>query len=179
MRCPSCNTETFGIQDEVNLWCDNCGNVLQDSPVWVTGYCQSHSCKNQIYSRRKRFGKYVRSVCHNTSVLHSFYDILDLYSRFEFTWTKSESNRIYFFAKPVMLNFCCEMLGLETGNLPSLKDKNRIKEQARELSILKKCPLWKLMYGHLKTPEISKMNDTQTEADLPGRCVSSGNTPAL
>ena len=153
MICPSCNTETFGIQDEVNLWCDCCGNVLTDSSVWVTGYCQSHSCKNQIYSRRKRFGKYLRTVCHNSSVLHSFYDILDLYSKFEFTWTNSDSNRIYFFAKPVMLRYCCEVLGIETDNLPSLKDKNRIKEQARELSNLKGGTLWKTMYSHLEALE--------------------------
>ena len=153
MICPSCNTETFGVQDEVNLWCDCCGNVLQESPVWVTGYCQSHSCKNQIYSRRKRFGKYLRTVCHNSSVLQSFYDILDLYSRFEFIWTKSASSRIYFFAKPVMLRHCCEILKISTDNLPSLKDKNRIKEQARELRTLKEGMLWKKMYGHLKASQ--------------------------
>ena len=83
-------------------------------------------------------------------MLQSFYDILDLYSKFEFTWTNSESNRIYFFAKPVMLRYCCEVLGLETDNLPSLKDKNRIKEQARELSNLKDGALWKNFYGDLK-----------------------------
>ena len=171
MICQHCNTETCGIQDEVHLWCDNCGRALRDSPVYVTGYCQSHSFKNQIYSRRKRFGKYLRSVCHNSSVLHSFYDILDLYSRFEFTWIRSDSKRIYFFAKPVMLRFCCEMLGLCTDNLPSLKDKNRIKEQARELSILEGGPLWKLMYGHLKPAEPCKVNDTQTKTNLQDRCL--------
>ena len=155
MICPHCNTETFGVQDDVNLWCDCCGNILRDSPVWVTGYCQSHSRKNQIYSRRKRFGKYIRSVCRKPSVLHKIYDILDLYSKFEFVWTNSESNRIYFFAKPVMLRYCCEALGLETDDLPSLKDKNRVKEQAEELSNLKTGPLWTSFYGDLKTtPEI-------------------------
>jgi len=177
MICPSCNTETFGVQDEVNLWCDNCGHCLRDSPVYVTGYCQSHSCKNQIYSRRKRFGKYLQTVCHQSSVLQSFYDILDLYSRFEFTWTQSETKRIYFFAKPVMLRFCCEMLGLDTDNLPSLKDKNRIKEQARELSTLRLCALWKLMYGHLETTQTCNKNDTETEAYLPNRRVPSESAP--
>ena len=154
MKCPSCNTETFGIQDGVHLWCDSCGTALKNSPVFVTGYCQSHSRKNQIYSRRKRFGKYIQSVCHQKTVLHSFYDILDLYSRFEFTWTSCDSKRIYFFAKPVMLRICCELLGISTDDLPSLKDKNRVKEQLMELTNLKKSPTWKLMYGHLETPVI-------------------------
>ena len=167
MKCPRCNTETFGIQGDVHLWCDNCGNALKSSPVFVTGYCQSHSRKNQIYSRRKRFGKYLQSVCHQKSVLHSFYDILDLYSRFEFTWTKSESKRIYFFAKPVMLRICCEMLGIATDNLPSLKDKNRVKEQAVELTNLKNGLVWKQMYGHLETPNLVETNDTEIKDDLP------------
>ncbi len=152
MICPSCNTETLGIQDEISLWCDNCGNVLQESPVFVTGYCQSHSCKNQIYSRRKRFGRYLQTVCHDTSVLHSFYAILDLYSKYEFTWTNSASSRIYFFAKPVMLRYCCKELGLDVTGMPSLKDKNRIKDQANELSSLRKSSLWKKIYG-LKTSQ--------------------------
>lgn len=160
MICPSCNTETFGVQDELNLWCDCCGNALKHSPVWVTGYCQSHSRKNQIYSRRKRFGKYIRAVCQKTSVLQSFYDILDLYSKFEFTWTNSKSDRIYFFAKPVMLRYCCELLKLDTDGLPSLKDKNRIKEQACELSILKNGQLWKSFYGDLKSSQTEIINDT-------------------
>lgn len=166
MKCPSCNTETLGIQDGVHLWCDGCGISLKSSPVYVTGYCQSHSCKNQIYSRRKRFGKYLQSVCHQKSVLHSFYDILDLYSRFEFSWTQSKSKRIYFFAKPVMLRVCCELLGICTDNLPSLKDKNRVKEQAMELATLRTSPVWKLMYGHLKTPELISSNDTETKDGL-------------
>ena len=166
MKCPRCNTETLGIQDGVHLWCDGCGIALKSSPVYVTGYCQSHSCKNQIYSRRKRFGKYLQSVCHQKPVLHSFYDILDLYSRFEFSWTQSKSKRIYFFAKPVMLRVCCELLGICTDNLPSLKDKNRVKEQANELATLRTSPVWKLMYGHLKTPELISSNDTETKDGL-------------
>ena len=59
-----------------------------------------------------------------------------------------------------MLRICCELLGISTDDLPSLKDKNRVKEQLMELTNLKKSPTWKLMYGHLETPILKGVNDT-------------------
>jgi len=85
----------------------------------------------------------VRQVCPQISNLP---DILDLYSSLEFTWGcyKKKSKRIYFFAKPVMLQVCCGLLGMDTSSLPRLKDKTREKEQHEELASLQKTQAWSL-----------------------------------
>ena len=147
--CSNCNTETVGIQECGHVWCPGCGSSIKTQTVYVTGYAQSHSCRTQIYSRRKRFGHYVQSVCHgNFSVLQKYHDILDLYSQCEFCWLRNKQNsqRIYFFAKPVMLQFCCKLLKLSLNHLPSLKDKNREINQHEELDSIHHCDLWKQMY---------------------------------
>ena len=151
MNCQNCNTETTGIQDGSHLWCTNCGSNIQHNPQFVTGYSQSHQCKSQIYSRRKRFRKYIQQVC--PSVLQ--YKVLDLFSNIEFCWTKSPSRRIYFFAKPVMVQFCCNALGI-SGDLPCLKDKHRENDQLAELGSLLNGPVWKKYTGSLSLQKMPR-----------------------
>lgn len=150
MRC-TCGTETHGIQEENGLWCESCGASLGEGAVFVVGYCQSHSRRNQVYSRRKRFGKYVLSVVHNKTILRAYYKILDLYSQYEFVWMATPSERKYFFAKPVMLKVCCAVLDLcseaDLGRLPSLKDRNREADQARQLESLRATECWRQSYA--------------------------------
>ena len=149
--CKCCNTESTGIHDGNTVWCENCGIAMKQEMRYVTGYCQSHSCRTQVYCRVKRFGKYVSRVTKEYSVLQRYHDLLDLYSCFEFAWNRSTtSQRIYFFAKPVMLKLCCELLKLKPTNLPRLKDKLREFEQIRELMLLKETHPWKSMH-HIKT----------------------------
>ena len=149
MICASCSAESTGIRDGNAIWCDNCGHVLKEDIQYVTGYCQSHSCRTQVYCRVKRFGKYIRKVCKGDSVLQRYHQIVDLYSRFEFSWLRNRhlSKRIYFFAKPVMLQMCCHELELECENFPRLKDKNREVDQLRELTEIRASKIWDQMYG--------------------------------
>ena len=102
MLCNRCNTEVSGIRDGNVIWCDNCGSAMKHEVQYVTGYCQSHSCRTQVYCRVKRFGRYISRVTKEPSVLQHYHQLLDLYSCFEFAWirNKAASSRIYFFAKP-------------------------------------------------------------------------------
>ena len=78
-----------------------------------------------------------------------FHKILDLYSNIEFCWTSSEykSGRTYFFARSVMLSFCCELLKLNVNELPSLKDKQRESLQYELLHKIVNGDTWKTVYG--------------------------------
>ena len=148
MLCNNCSTEVSGIKDDNAIWCENCGTAIRAEVQYVTGYGQSHSCRTQVYCRVKRFGKYISRVTTDASVLQHYHQILDLYSCFEFAWQRNlgESTRIYFYAKPVLLKLCCDLLKLKPQNLPSLKDKQRETDQIRELGWLKSLPCWKSMY---------------------------------
>ena len=148
MFCNNCSTEVSGIQDDNAIWCENCGTAIRAEVQFVTGYGQSHSCRTQVYCRVKRFGKYISRVTTDASVLQNYHRILDLYSCFEFAWQRNlkESSRIYFFAKPVVLKLCCEMLKLKPQNLPALKDRQRETDQIDELNWLKEQVCWKSMY---------------------------------
>ena len=152
MLCNSCNTEVPGIRDGNIIWCNDCGNAIKEEVHYVTGYCQSHSCRTQVYCRVKRFGRYISRVTKDTSVLQQYHHLLDLYSCFEFAWTRNRnvSSRIYFYAKPVLLKLCCRLMKLKTQNIPRLKDKLRERDQIRELMVLKETPHWKSM-NHIKT----------------------------
>jgi len=144
MECSSCGQLTPGIIDDSSLWCDKCGTCLKTQVEWVHSYDQlKRASRQQVYCRVKRFTKWVRQVCPQISNLP---DILDLYSSLEFTWGcyKKKSKRIYFFAKPVMLQVCCGLLGMDTSSLPRLKDKTREKEQHEELASLQKTQAWSL-----------------------------------
>ena len=152
MLCDCCNTEVFGIHSENMIWCDNCGSGIKQEVCYVTGYCQSHSCRTQPYCRAKRFGKYISRVADDPSVLQHYHQLLDLYSCFEFAWQrdKESCSRTYFFAKPVMLKICCEVLKLKTQSLPRLKDRLREMDQIQQLMGLKSGEAWKSMH-HIKT----------------------------
>ena len=145
MQCPYCNT-VGGILDGNDVWCDTCGRSIKQEMQYVTGYCQSHFSRSQVYCRVKRFGKYITRVCRDPAVLQYYYDILDIYSCFEFAWMRhlQQSNRIYFFAKPVMLKVCCEILSIK-ASLVGLKDRNRELEQLRELKSLQTTAAWQSM----------------------------------
>ena len=147
MLCNSCSTEVSGIHDGNAIWCENCGTAIKQEVRYVTGYCQSHSCRTQVYCRVKRFGKYISRVTNDPSVLQHYHKLLDLYSCFEFAWirNKEASSRIYFFAKPVLLKLCSELLKLKPQNLPRLKDKIRELNQIQELMGLKETIHWKSM----------------------------------
>ena len=146
MECPNCNTVGSGILDGNHYWCDSCGQSIKQEVQYVTGYCQSHFSRSQIYCRVKRFGRYITRVCSDQAVLQRFHDILDLYSCFEFAWIRNigASTRIYFFAKPVMLKMCCMILEIE-ADTPGLKDKNRELDQLRELTTLVETREWQSM----------------------------------
>ena len=147
MQCSNCST-VGGIRDGNHYWCDSCGSSMKQEVQYVTGYCQSHYARSQIYCRVKRFGKYISRVCQDPTVLNNYYKILDLYACFEFAWMRhiQESNRIYFFAKPVMLKMCCALLDI-TADLPGLKDKNRELDQLRELKNLQASREWQSMHS--------------------------------
>ena len=145
MRC-ICGTETHGIHEDSGVWCPACGSSLGIGPRFVVGYCQSHSRRNQVYSRRKRFGKYVQRVVVDKRILRAYYRILDLYSQYEFVWMSTPSKRKYFFAKPVMLKVCCAVLDLPTEGLPCLKDQSREADQARQLEELRATECWRASY---------------------------------
>ena len=149
MLCPTCSTEVDGIHDDNAIWCDQCGTAIKAEVQYVTGYCQSHSCRTQPYCRVKRFGKYISRVTKDASVLQNYHRILDLYSCFEFAWQRNlgRSSRIYFYAKPVLLKLCCDLLKLKPQNLPALKDKQRESDQIAELNWLKSLTCWKSMHG--------------------------------
>ena len=136
---------------------------MEDTPKFVVGYCQSHSARNQVYNRRKRFGEYIQRVCKNVSVLRRYYDILDLYAMFELMWVRNPSKRKYFFAKPVMLKVCCRQLKLDVAGLPSLKDRNREVDQENQLRALTQLPMWK---SNLKLK-----HDSKTLHDVEGTFV--------
>ena len=160
MACDNCGTETFGVQEGGHLWCPHCGCSMRNTPHFVTGYCQSHSARTQVYNRRKRFGAYIQRVCKNVSVLQKYYDILDLYSMFELCWMRNPRKRKYFFAKPVMLKVCCRLLDLDTEGLPSLKDKNREVDQENQLQQLRSTKTWKY--------SMRVKDDSKTSADVAG-----------
>ena len=148
MLCDRCNTEVYGMHDDNAIWCENCGHGMKSDIKFVTGYCQSHSCRTQVYCRVKRFGKYVSRVTKDPSVLQHYHQLLDIYSCFEFAWDKNRplSIRTYFFAKPVLLKKCCEVLKLKTQKLPALKDLCRERDQFRELESLQQTIEWKSMH---------------------------------
>ena len=152
MLCDRCNTEVYGMHDDNCIWCENCGHAMKTEIHFVTGYCQSHSCRTQVYCRVKRFGKYVSAHVKDHSVLQHYHRLLDIYSCFEFAWSRNrdKSIRTYFYAKPVLLKKCCEVMKLKSQKLPGLKDKCRERDQFRELAALQETIEWKSMH-QLKT----------------------------
>ena len=145
MECPHCKQQTPGIIDQNHLWCDKCGVSIRSHCEFVPSYNNCHYApRQQVYSRVKRFMKFVRDLA-NPLVIRKFDAIVDLYSSFEFTWTcnRESSKRIYFYAKCVMLQVCCELLDVKT-ELPKLKDRTREIDQHRELNILSKTEAFKV-----------------------------------
>jgi hypothetical protein len=144
MECPSCHAQTPGIIDESSLWCDKCGTCIRANYVFVVGYHNRHTApRQQIYCSAKRFTKYVQKHCSSMKhIMEDVNDIIDMYSSLEFAWCchRSLSKRIYFFAKPVMLKFCCALLELSLEGLPKLKDKNREVVQFQDLLSLQGTP---------------------------------------
>lgn len=140
MECPSCKETTSGIIDEASLWCDRCGSCIRVNYEFVTGFQNTHAAPRlQVYCRAKRFTKYIQANCvAMPEVMQRIYDIVDLYSALEFSWccNRKLSNRIYFFAKSVMLRYCCALLSLSTSRLPRLKDRNREITQCKDLEAL-------------------------------------------
>ena len=135
----------------------------------VTGYCQSHSSRTQVYCRSQRFGKYISS--RSPSVLHKYNDLLDLYSLFEFVWTHNQNltKRTYFYAKPVVLKLCCEILGLDTENLPGLKDPLRELDQIQELKNLSTLPMFEqIRQLRLCVCDITNHQHFTSALDCPG-----------
>ena len=147
MECPSCHETTSGIIEEASLWCDKCGNRIRDNYEFVTGFNNKHSApRQQVYCRAKRFTKYIQTKCNVPEVKLHIYDIVDVYSALEFTWCchRALSERIYFFAKPVMLKFCCAVLQLPLHDgLPALKDKSREETQYQDLMALADTPTFR------------------------------------
>ena len=149
MECPSCHETTPGIIDESSLWCDKCGTCIRANYVFVTGFQNRHSApRQQIYCRAKRFTKYVQKHCRvMRHIMGNIDDIIDLYSALEFAWCchRALSKRIYFFAKPVMLKYCCAILQLSLVGLPELKDKNRELVRFEDLTIIKGSATFRTM----------------------------------
>lgn len=163
MECPSCKVSTPGIIEGNHLWCDKCGTAIRADYQFVADFNNPHSApRQQLYSRVRRFTKYVRRTCAQVPrVLESFGYILDIYSSYEFAWSchKQLSKRIYFFAKPVMLQACCQLLGIE-ADLPSLKDKSRELDQHVDLQKIRNSVTWDML--KLKAIIETKANDCQT-----------------
>ena len=148
MICDSCSTDVYGMNEDNAIWCESCGACMQNCTEFVTGYSQAHSSRTQIYCRVKRFGKYVSRVTADYSVLQHYNELLDIYSCFEFAWqhNRDKSKRTYFYAKPVLLKKCCEIMKLKTQKLPALKDCNRERDQFEELCQLQQTREWSSMY---------------------------------
>ena len=151
MLCSNCRAETNGVCENGYVWCTSCGCVLTSSQIFVSSYEQSYACRTVCYSRRKRFSEYVKKNASSIS-LQQFHEILDLYSNLEFCWTssKTKSGRTYFFARPVMLLFCCDLLKMNVKNLPRLKDKNREHIQYGDLHKIAHGEFWNNVYGDLE-----------------------------
>ena len=145
MECHHCGHKGH-VQSEGHSWCTSCGAQVPGTQTFVVGFQQSHFPRGQVYNRRKRFVRYMKSLTLDGAVLDKWYSILDLYSKFEFCWSSSTSERTYFFAKPVMLKVCCHLLGVK-ADLPGLKDKNREHVQFAELDRIRGGPVWQRYYG--------------------------------
>ena len=152
MECPHCTKQTPGIVDGNQLWCSQCGTAIRPHFEYVQSFQNRHDMpRQQVYSRLKRFTKWIQKM-NRKDLLKHIYDILDLYSAFEFAWIlhKEKSVRSYFYAKPVMLQVCTEMLGLQPS-LPHLKDHSRELDQKMELEAMVKTKEWELRYNSLST----------------------------
>ena len=139
------------------VWCTGCGAQLGTEVLYVRGYANPQTYKRrQVYSRQKRFRTYVLRVVKTLAegarlaLLKSLDNMLDVYSLIEFAWQSGvNSERKYFYAKPVMLYVCASLVGIETDELPCLKDKTRESAQYKEIAAIIEEPHTKLCLEHL------------------------------
>ena len=150
MECHSCHDTNYGIIDNNHRWCVSCGTSMQEAPTYVQGYNNQHYVpRQQVYDRLKRFSQWTIARVTRPDIREALRMIMNYFSCYEFTWhmRKELTNRIYFFAKPVMLKVCCKHLGISTENLPSLKDLEREADQMRQLERLTKVDEWQLVFN--------------------------------
>lgn len=116
-----------------NVWCRNCGLLLEDMPVWTHSYANPcHYKRSPVYSRIKRFIQYLQKI-NKDEVNENVNDILDVFSLIEFQWALQEHDkRKYFYNRYVVLYFIAKILGLDI-KLRTLKDSERVKDQIQEL----------------------------------------------
>ena len=167
MECPNCKQTTSGIIEDNRLWCDKCGTSIREDTQFVPSYNTRYAPSQQIYSRVKRFTKYLQRL-KIPLVLANVYAIQDLYSSFEFTWgcNREKSKRIYFYAKPVILNFICKLLYIET-ELPCLKDHLREIDQYQELAILTNTTAFEISTANkFKDSKALLVNDSETTTNI-------------
>ena len=147
MDCSHCGTKVRGIYEMNHIWCSQCGQSLKEQPEFVVGFQNPHYVpRQQIYNRQKRFAKWALNKCAARSdVLKEMRNILNYFSCYEFVWNchKQISKRIYFFAKPVMLQVCCNHVGVSQKDLPCLKDGTREVDQKIDLKKLFETSSWK------------------------------------
>ena len=156
MECPHCSTWTSGILELNNIWCDSCGTSIRVKMDFVQSFQNPHDhVRQQIYSRVKRFTKWVQQLA-DPLVMSHMYSVIYIYSSFEFAWMmhKEDSTRIYFFAKPVCLQVCCQMLHIN-ADLPHLKDGNREKVQKEELKKLQTTEMWSYRFNSYTTMKVA------------------------
>ena len=143
VTCTGCDTiDPITVEDQNIRWCTNSGQQLAECVQYVHSYSNPcHFRRKQFYCRVQRFSSFLFETCkHQPYILQKSDEIRDVYSNLEFLWCNRESSRTYFFAKAVMLQYCCRMLKIETEyedfKMPCLKDKNREIIQFAELERL-------------------------------------------
>ena len=145
MECPHCQENTSGVLESNFMWCTNCGAMISKQILFLPSYQNKHHApRQQIYSRSKRFKKWLMELKMPVLLLN-LHAILDIYSSFELAWVNNQdlTERTYFYAKPCMLKTCCDVLQID-ADIPAIKDKNRQECQLDEMSRMKETLSFKL-----------------------------------
>ena len=112
--------------------CTDCGLLLGEQ-VYVRSYNRICSYRRQpMYSRQKRFYQFVTSLGMPV-IFQNLEAILLLFSRLEFFWCVHPKQRKYFFNRFVTLVFILNHLDIPTKNMRTLKDKDRVMLQLRQM----------------------------------------------
>ena len=125
--------------------CTGCGLMFSEVQYVFSYHHKSVYRKAPIYSRQKRFYTFLKtttipSVHTNT--------IMDMFGKIEFHYSIfPPKNRMYFFNKNVVLYFIMTLMGLDTDEVKTLKDRERVGVQISALR--------ELVENHI--PEWSKL----------------------
>ena len=116
-------------------WCCGCGKEQRRRCEWVSSYnCPSHYRRYPVYSRTKRFNRYLLELCDDSLFTH-YNDIMDMFGKIEFLWGMFKKKRLYFFNKSCVLSFIVHTLQLDY-DIKTLKDQARVDTQFASMTEL-------------------------------------------